>query len=165
MRCLGRVVAAMKRVMRSSGGTRWRVGSLILASVAAFLLVPGTGHESAAAIRGKAVVVANLAPNAAVPAVEIVLSYAPLAKTTMLGGAPLALPISFGRPVAPEDEPTAPPTRWHHKAAHRHGRRWAGDGYFLSAMIVPRMDRVPGGSDQDADSDVPDFGATASSAF
>jgi hypothetical protein len=124
----------MRRVVRSSEGVRWRVRGLVLASMAGVLLVPGVGHLFAAVPMGQTI---------AVPPVEIVLSYASLPNSTVLGGAPVALPISFGRPVAPEDEPTALPTRWHHKAVHRHARRWAGDGYVLCAMIVPRMDRVP----------------------
>jgi len=143
MLCLGKVSAAMKRVMRSSEATRWRVVGLILAGMGMFLLMPGADRQSAAAIRGTAAALANLVPNAAVPPVEIALSYASLSNTTVLGGQPVALPISFGRPVAPEDEPVARPTRWHHKAARLKARRWDGAGYFLAAMILPRMDRVP----------------------
>lgn len=118
------------------------MGYLILAGVAGLLVVPGVGRPSAAAIRGNAM--ADLARSTEVRPVEIVLAYASLSNTTVMGRAPLALPISFGRPVAPEDEQTAPPARWHRRSAHRHARRWAGQGYFLYAMIVPRMDRVAG---------------------
>jgi hypothetical protein len=62
---------------------------------------------------------APIAPPSSLP-VEVVLSHVVLTQATILPRAQLALPISFGRPIAPEDDISAPPAHWHH---HHHPAR------------------------------------------
>ena len=69
------------------------------------------------------------APPASLP-VEVVLSHVVLTPAPWLPRAAIALPISFGRPIAPEDDVAAPPARWrHHARAVRHVPRPRED-YF-----------------------------------
>jgi hypothetical protein len=60
--------------------------------------------------------------------VEVVLSHVVLTPEPYLPRMPIALPISFGRPIAPEDEFAAPPTRWRHRVrTARHVARHSAD--------------------------------------
>ena len=61
--------------------------------------------------------------------VDVVLWHVRLAPEAILPRVTIALPISFGRPVAPEDDAPAPPPRWrhHHRTARHFMHHFAGN--------------------------------------
>lgn len=129
-------MGANRDVQTAWSNPRAKIGATIAGVLLALVVVPGAGSGAVkpsvlaaasemAPRHGPAVRTVPAARAQAAPPVEVVLSHAQLQRWSTPDQSPLALPISFGLPVAPEDEASPPPPRWHHKRAVWHARHAA----------------------------------------
>jgi hypothetical protein len=80
---------------------------------------PAIDTHTTAMASGPALANAPAAPTLR-PETEVVLNSVTLAPATVLIHQSAATPISYGKPVGPEDEAPSAPRHWHHRVTHVH---------------------------------------------